>query len=256
MQERALGKSGTRVSPLGFGAFKIGRNQGIKYPSGYELPDDAAVARLMNEVLDLGINYIDTAPAYGLSEERIGRAIGTRRNEFVLSTKIGETFSDGKSTFDFSAAGIRQSVARSLTRLKTDVLDVVYIHSDGNDLKILHETDAVATLQDLKAAGSIRLIGMSGKSIEGARESLQWADVLMVEYHLNDRSHEAVISEAAAKGLGIVVKKGLAAGHLPADRALAFVLDNRSISSVVIGGLNVEHLRENVAIAEQAPLQS
>src|SRR5262245_28620985 len=113
MQHRVLGRSGVRISPLGFGAFKIGRNQGIKYPSGYDLPDESTVSRLLNEVLDLGITYIDTAPAYGLSEERIGRAIGHRRSEFVLSTKVGETFSDGKSTFDFSANGVRDSVTRS-----------------------------------------------------------------------------------------------------------------------------------------------
>jgi aryl-alcohol dehydrogenase-like predicted oxidoreductase len=113
------------VTPLGFGAFKIGRNQGIKYPSAYDLPDEASVTRLLNEVLDLGINYIDTAPAYGLSEERIGRAIGRRRSKFVLSTKVGETFADGQSTFDFTERGIRESVERSLHRLKTNVIDIV-----------------------------------------------------------------------------------------------------------------------------------
>lgn len=252
MHDRVLGRSGIRVSPLGFGAFKIGRNQGIKYPAGYEIPDESTVTRLLNVVLDLGITYIDTAPAYGLSEERIGRAIGHRRSEFVLSTKVGETFADGKSTFDFSAKGVRNSVARSLERLQTDVLDAVYIHSDGDDLKILHETETVATLQELKANGAIRLVGMSGKSVEGARQSMDWADVLMVEYHLNDRSHESIIDEAAEKGIGIVIKKGLAAGHLPADQALQFLLSNARISSVVVGGLNVAHLRANLAVAEDS----
>jgi aryl-alcohol dehydrogenase-like predicted oxidoreductase len=234
------------VSPIGFGAFKIGRNQGVKYPAGYDLPDEAGVARLLNEVLDLGISYIDTAPAYGLSEERIGQAIGHRRGEFVLSTKVGETFVDGVSTYDFSADEIRRSIERSLQRLRTEVLDVVYIHSSGDDLAILRGTDAVSTLKELKARGLVRLIGMSGKTVEGARASVDWADVLMVEYHMNDRSHEDVIAEAAEAGLGVVIKKGLAAGHLPAEEALRFLLGNASISCAVVGSLNVEHLRANV----------
>src|ERR1700753_3497434 len=87
------------VSSLGFGSFKIGRNVGVKYPSAYDLPSDAEVDRLLNGVLDLGCNLIDTAPAYGLSEERIGRSIGHRRDEFILSTKVGESFEDGRSMF-------------------------------------------------------------------------------------------------------------------------------------------------------------
>src|SRR5579862_3678712 len=109
---RPLGRTGFSISPIGFGAFKIGRNQKVKYSAAYELPSDEQVAALLNGVLDLGINYIDTAPAYGTSEERIGRAIAGRRSEFVLATKVGETFEAGVSTYDFSAAAIRASVAR------------------------------------------------------------------------------------------------------------------------------------------------
>ena len=250
MRDRTLGRTGFRVSPIGFGAFKIGRNQGAKYPAGYELPDDAAVERLLNAVLDAGISYIDTAPAYGLSEERIGRFLARRRGEFVLSTKVGETFTDGKSSFDFSSAGIRASVQRSLLRLQTDAIDVVFIHSDGNDLAILNRSDAVATLLELKASGVVRAIGMSGKTVEGALESLKWADVLMVEYHLQDRSHEQVITAAAERGVGVVVKKGLAAGHLSAADALRFVLGNPHVASMVVGGLNVDHIRANIAAVD------
>jgi aryl-alcohol dehydrogenase-like predicted oxidoreductase len=93
---------------------------------------------------------------------------------------------------------------------------------------------------------------MSGKSVEGARQSMAWADVLMIEYHLNDRTHEKIIDEATERGIGIVVKKGLAAGHLPAEQALPFLLSNSRISSVVVGGLNIEHLRDNIAVAGQS----
>jgi aryl-alcohol dehydrogenase-like predicted oxidoreductase len=249
---RTLAPSLPPVLPIGFGAFKIGRNEGVKYPSGYALPTESEVERLLNGVLDLGINHIDTAPAYGLSEERIGKAIAHRRGEFVLSTKVGETFEGGKSRYDFTAEATRASVQRSLQRLKTDMLDLVFIHSDGRDLTILQESDVAETLNDLRAAGLIRAIGFSGKTVEGARAALEWADALMVEYHLNETSHAAVMEEAASRGVGIVVKKGLASGHLPPETAIPFVLENPAVSSLVIGGLHIAHLKSNLEFAKRA----
>lgn len=243
--QRPLGATGLTVPPLGFGAFKIGRNEGIKYPTPYDLPDEEAVARLLNGVLDLGCRLIDTAPAYGLSEERIGRAIGRRRKEYVLSTKVGETFAGGKSTFDFSRSGVEASLTRSLERLQTDVLDVVVVHSSGDDLRILAETDVVAVLQEWKARRRVRAIGFSGKTVAGAEAALSWADVLMVEYHLTDASHRDVIHAAHARGVGVFVKKGLASGKLPPADAIRFVLDHPGVTSLVVGGLNLEHFAEN-----------
>ena len=86
MVYRSLGNTGLSVSPIGFGAFKIGRNVRTKYEQNYDLPSDKEVERLLNGLLDLGINYIDTAPAYGTSELRIGKAITHRRDDYVLST--------------------------------------------------------------------------------------------------------------------------------------------------------------------------
>jgi aryl-alcohol dehydrogenase-like predicted oxidoreductase len=123
MVRRPLGSTGALVSPVGFGAFKIGRNVGIKYAHAYALPDEAHVVALLNGVLDLGVNLIDTAPAYGLSEERIGKSIAHRRDEFILATKVGEYFERGRSTFDFSAEGVQASVERSRSRLRSDVID-------------------------------------------------------------------------------------------------------------------------------------
>lgn len=249
MTSHPLRHTGSSICPIGFGAFKIGRNQGIKYPTGYDLPDEATVSRLLNGLLDAGIDLIDTAPAYGLSEERIGRAIAGRRNEFTLSTKVGETFENGESVYDFSAESVQASVERSLGRLQTDVLDMVFVHSDGRDIEIIEQTPVVETLLELKSRGLIRAIGFSGKTVDGARRALDWADVLMVEYHLDDRSHEDVISEAAGRGVGVLVKKGLAAGHLSAEEAIQFVLGNPYVDGLVIGGLNLDHIRTNIATA-------
>ncbi len=249
MVRRPLGKTGLAVSPIGFGAFKIGRNTGIKYPHAYELPQEGDVRRLLEGVIDLGINYIDTAPAYGTSEERIGRAIGHRRPEIVLSTKVGETFSGGRSRWDFSQSAVRESAKRSARRLRTDVIDVLFVHAHGDDLAILGETDVVPALQALKADGLARFIGLSAKTVEGAAAALSWADVLMVEYSLEDRSHAGVIEQARRAGLGVVVKKGLASGKLPAAEAIRFVLDTPGVSTLVVGSLDLEHLRENVRAA-------
>ncbi len=249
MGQHRLGSRGPLVSPIGFGAFKIGRNQKTKYGRAYELPDDADVSRLLNGLLDLGITYFDTAPAYGLSEERLGAAIGHRRGEFTLSTKVGETFENGVSTYSFSTAAIEASVVRSLQRLRTDVLDVVLLHSPGDDLAVLNETDAVGALVRLREAGVVKAIGLSAKSPDGALAALDWADVLMVEYHLEDRSHEAAIAAAASAGLSVVVKKGLSAGQLPPADAIRFVLANPGVSTMVVGSLSLEHMRANLAAA-------
>ena len=246
---RPLGQTGLLVTSLGFGAFKIGRNEKVKYPQPYDLPDDATAERLLNGVLDAGINLIDTAPAYGISEERIGKFLASRRNEFVLSTKVGERFVNGESSFDFTASGVRASVAESLRRLRTDVLDIVYVHSNGDDLAIQQQTEVVPTLQKLKHAGYIRAIGFSGKTPAGAEAALEWADVVMVEYHLHDTSHADVIASAPSRGVGVVVKKGLASGRLPPADAIRFVLSNPQVASVIVGGLSLEHLQTNLAVA-------
>ena len=250
MQKFPLGKTGLNVSSVGFGSFKIGRNQKTKYPTAYDLPSDQDATRLLNDVLDLGICLIDTAPAYGISEQRIGNAIANRRDEFILATKTGENFEEGNSVYDYSADSTRKSIERSLKHLQSDVLDIVYIHSDGRDQWIQNETDVVQTLQQLKDKGLIRAIGFSGKEVAGVDLALEWADVVMVEYHIEDESHAQLIDRAAQKGIGVVVKKGLASGHLPAEKAIRFVLENPNVTSMVIGGLNLNHLQTNCEIAK------
>ena len=247
MVRRKLGKTGLEVSPIGFGAFKIGRNEKIKYAQNYPLPTEEEAGKLLNGVLDLGINLIDTAPAYGLSEERIGKLLAARRGEFVLSTKVGETFEGGQSIYDFSAVGIAKNVERSLKRLKTDRFDFLFLHSDGRDLEIQQE--AAAVMQRIKKEGKTRFIGMSGKTVDGARAALKWADAVMVEYHPNDPSHEKVIEDAAKAGVAILVKKPLASGKLPASLAIPFILKHPQVGSLVIGGLNLAHIQENLKIA-------
>lgn len=241
--------SNLAINPIAFGAFKIGRNVKTKYPAAYDMPDLKTVDPLLNTILDLGINLIDTAPAYGESESRIGQTIAHRRAEYFLSSKVGETFREGQSHYDYSAAAVRASVHESLQRLRTDHLDFVFIHSNGDDQRIMNETDCVATLQSLRDEGAIHHIGMSGKTVAGAAAALAWADAIMVEYHVNDTSHEEVIAQAARQGATVLVKKGLASGQIAAGKAIPFVLKNSGVTSLVIGTLNVDHIRENLRLA-------
>lgn len=136
---RPLGNSGLSVSPLGLGTVKLGRDQGVKYPSGFKIPDDQQAQMLLRMARDMGINLIDTAPAYGTSEERLGPLLRGQRQDWVIVSKVGEEFDNGQSSHDFSAEHTRKSVERSLKRLETDFLDLVLVHSDGNDLAILNE---------------------------------------------------------------------------------------------------------------------
>lgn len=246
---RSLGRCGLRVAPVGFGAVKIGRNRGLRYPTAHALPDAQAVGRLLHGLLDAGIDLIDTAPAYGTSEALIGRHLHGRRGEFVLATKVGERFADGRSTFDFSAAGMRQSITDSLRALRTEAVDLLLLHSDGQDLAILAQTDAVAVLHEAKARGWARAIGLSAKTVAGARAALAWADVLMLTWHQQDRSHAAVLDEAAAAGVGVLVKKALASGHLDPAAAIGFACAPAAVGAVVIGSLSLAHMRTNLALA-------
>jgi len=239
-----------RISSIGFGAFKIGRNEGTKYGQAYDLPGDTTVDLLLNRVLDLGVTYIDTAPAYGVSEERIGRFLAHRRNEFILSTKVGETFENGQSTYDFSREAIHRSIERSLRRLRTDVLDIVFIHAPRSDLEVLTSTDAISTLNELRDRGLIRAVGLSGYSSEALGMAIDALDAIMVEYHPGSDTLAPVIAEAAQHGKIVVVKKGLASGRNHPLRSIEFVLSNPAVSSLVIGSMDAEHMAENIRIAQ------
>ena len=101
---RPLGSTGLTVSPLGLGTVKLGRDQGVKYPTGFTIPGDEEARLLLAQARELGINLIDTAPAYGRSEERLGPLLRGQRDEWVIVSKVGEEFEEGLSHFDFSAA--------------------------------------------------------------------------------------------------------------------------------------------------------
>lgn len=250
MQKRCLGASEISVSQIGLGTVKFGRNQGVKYPEAFALPSDADIENLLVLAKELGVNLLDTAPAYGSSEERLGKLLRGKRKDWVISTKVGEEFVDGVSSYDFSAQTIQQSVERSLRRLNTDFLDIVLVHSNGDDVKIIEEDGVFTTLEMLKNAGKIRAYGMSTKTVAGGLLTLQHADVAMVTYHPAHTSERDVITYAEQHQKGIFIKKALNSGHYSGTvaEALRFIFAEPGVTSVIIGTTNPEHLKEAVQI--------
>jgi aryl-alcohol dehydrogenase-like predicted oxidoreductase len=249
---RKLGNTGMAVSLLGLGTVKLGRREGVKYPKPFELPDDAAVARLLDKARELGINLLDTAPAYGSSEARLGRMLPDRRNDWLLCSKVGERFEAGVSTYDFTPEAVRASVKQSLQRLHTEHLDVVLIHSNGDDLTILDELGTLECLNDLKARGWIRATGISHKTVAGGERAIELGcDVIMATLNLNEQAEAELIRRAGQQGVGVLVKKALASGH-SGPESLRFAATAAGVSSVIVGTINPAHLEENVRVVVEA----
>ena len=277
MPRKRLGRTDIEVSTFGLGTVKFGRTQSLKYPEAFTLPSDEQLRELLACARDMGVNFVDTAPSYGYSEERLGELLRKERKDWVIATKAGEefkadAFSDqGISRFDFSAKHTRMSVERSLRRLRTDYLDLVMIHSDGNDLDILLNSGALQTLQQLKQEGWIRALGISSKTLEGGLLAAEVCDAVMVMYHTHYTDEEPVIAKSAQQGAAVLLKKVLASGHIchdappvqaeskdpsehqdPIQSALNFAYAHPGVTSAVIGTVSLQHLRANLIKALRA----
>jgi aryl-alcohol dehydrogenase-like predicted oxidoreductase len=272
MKKRELGNTGLEVTALGFGAMHLND----------ERVSEEAAGRLLNQVLDAGINLIDTARGYGLSEERIGRHIAHRRQEFVLSTKVGYGIPGVADwTYDCIVAGVEAALAR----MRCDVLDVVHLHSCP--LHVLQQGDVVRALLDCRRAGKLRVTAYSGDNAE-----LQWAldsgafGSVQTSISLCDQANLAQrLPFAREHGIGVVAKRPLAgavwrfdsrpgeyAEGLYWDRframgidpagmdwpalALRFAAHVPGVSSAIVGTNKPENFMRNVAIVAQGPLDA
>lgn len=253
LPRRPLGRTGMTVSLLGLGTVKFGRNTGVRYPRPFELPDDGTIVGLLDRARELGVNLIDTAPAYGEAEARLGQLLGGRREDFLLVTKCGEHFDGRRSCFDFSAAHTTASVHASLRRLRTDRLDCVLLHSDGDDAALLADGAALDALERLKRAGSVRSYGISTKTLAGSLAALAQVDVLMITLSATRPEDVALAVSAEAHGCGLLVKKALDSGHVrePAA-ALRAIAACTGVGSIVVGTLDPAHLAANAAALANA----
>ena len=264
----ALGSSGLRVGRVGLGTVKLGRTAGLKYPGPVSIPDDDAALELLRTARELGVNLVDTAPAYGLSESRLGELLPrvAPRKAWVISTKAGEWFDPaaaggrGASHYDFAPAAIRVSVERSLARLKVDAVDLAMLHFGAgfdDEEEVVRRGEAMAALHALKQAGKVRAVGASCAKPAAARAALAQTgagrpDVLMLALSTAERDLVPVIADAARDGLGVLIKKPLGSGHLDPCTSLNFVFGHAGVHAAVLGTTSPAHLREAVEIVAAA----
>jgi aryl-alcohol dehydrogenase-like predicted oxidoreductase len=289
LPKRTLGRTGLQVTTLGFGALELrGMVAGVGWPLTPGQPE-----RILQAVLDVGINYIDVAVDYGEAEAHIGRCIASHRREFFLASKCGcpldvSIFSPSERTrfgtplprlHDYSRKNIIDAVHQSLRRLRTDYLDVLQFHFSPAREVLEHE-GAIQTLEDLKRDGKIRFLGCSS-ILPNLADHIRMAvfDVLQIPYSALQPEHEATIAEAARAGAGIVIRGGVArggpGGQGSADawklweRAqlgellegmsatefmLRFTITSPDMHTTIVGTLNPTHLHENVAAVLKGPL--
>jgi len=258
LQLRRLPSTDIAVSPIGLGTVKLGRDKGVKYPTGFKIPDDSEAIELLALARDLGINLLDTAPAYGNSEQRLGPLLKGQRQDWVICSKAGEEFDpvSGASEYCFTPEHLRFSVERSLQRLNTDYIDMLLIHSDGHDMEIIQRYGVFDVLDQLKTEGKILSTGMSTKTVDGGLETLRQADWAMVTYNLNQHDEKPVLDYAAENAKGILIKKALASGHIcledgqdPVSASFDFIFSRPGATSAIVGTINPEHLKQNVMAA-------
>jgi aryl-alcohol dehydrogenase-like predicted oxidoreductase len=281
LQKRTLGRTGLEVTELGFGAMEL-RNAGGPAVS------DREAEQLLNQVLDAGINFIDTSIDYGLSEERIGRFIAHRRSEYVLASKCGcVPGAPQGSEHIHTAANICAGVEHSLRLLKTDHLDLVQFHRSLTR-KEFEAEGALSEALKLKSEGKLRFLGVSA-TLPNLREQVAMGvfDAFQIPWSALQREHEQAIAEASAAGAGIVIRGGVARGA-PIDwkgRAyymvsaealqsrwdaaklddllegasrmefmLRYTLSNPHLDTTIVGTRSPAHLEANLAAARKGPL--
>src|SRR5579862_1275398 len=194
-----LGRTGLEVTKLGYGAMEL---RGPAGGRGRDV-DSGDATRILNQVLDAGINFIDTSPDYGGSEELIGRSISGRRDEFFLASKCGCPINlpppgpGERPEHVFTPENIRAGVEQSLRRMSTDHIDIVQFHASPSR-DVLEHNGAVEALVALRDEGKIRFLGMSG-TLPNITDHIDMGvfDAFQIPYSALEREHEDIITEAA-----------------------------------------------------------
>ena len=238
MRYTTLGKTGMRISAVGFGGIPI---QKVDVPT---------VRTLMERLCEAGVNYIDTARGYTVSEAYLGEALEGLRDRFVLATK----------SMARTREAMEKDIETSLRNLRTDVIDLYQVHNPTPaDLeRVIAPGGALEALLAAKAAGKIRHLGVTAHTaavFERALE-LDWVETIMFPYNIVETQGEALIRRAAEQNVGFICMKPLAGGALEnATLALRFIAQNPDISVVIPGMASLEEIEQNIAAGQDnAPL--
>lgn len=280
MHRRILGRTGLEVTQLGYGSM------GLRGPRtwGVRVVSDADAERMLNAVLDAGINFIDTSPDYGASEERIGRFIGSRRSEFYLATKCGCVYTQQEDHLELAHHWqpdvVRRNLETSLRRLRTDYLDILQFH--GGDAETLQRTGLIDLLCEFRDQQRIRFLGSSSSlpDLPGLID-LGVFDAFQIPYSCLAPQHRDLITRAAATGAGIILRGGIAQGGPDAEiqrpalndvwnkaeldellspgvsrseLILRYTLSHPDCHTTIVGTCNPRHFEENLQAAARGAL--
>lgn len=282
LQKRFVPRMNNNISFLGFGALEIGRDWGLGDDTARKRPEEEQAKRVLDTILDRGINIIDTASAYHRSEERIGKFVSKRRAEYILASKCGEHNDEPNTYYDFSYDAVKQSIDNSLKLLRTDYIDLMQIHFGPDSEKVINEGETVQAMKDAQKEGKIKFLGASidGELATRCIHSGDF-DVMQLNYNILNQSNEDNIRLCKEKGIGVLIRGGLARGRLTSkvipyldssnneDKkivealellnndvemltaiALRFLYNNEGITSILIGTKNPERIDTNIKLLQ------
>ena len=266
-----LGRAGLEVTQLGFGT-------ALRLKPEDDFGDDQA-ERILNTVLDSGINFIDTAPDYGESEAWIGRFLSQRRDEFYLATKCGCNIDADGNRLEpghlWTADRVRRNMDQSLQRMQTEYVDILQLHNPS--VADVEQGELIAVLEELKQVGKTRCIGVSSTAPDlMAFAHMGVFDVFQVPYSGLERTHEQMLDRIAEWGAGVIVRGGIAQGGRGKterwdtwERAqlteiaegmsryefiLRFTLSHPACHTTIVGTMQMDHLQSNLVAAQAGPL--
>jgi aryl-alcohol dehydrogenase-like predicted oxidoreductase len=281
MECRTLGRTGLKVTVLGYGAMEV---RGPRIWGGRPVADEQA-GRILNAVLDAGINFVDTSYDYGRSEEFIGRFISPRRSEYYLATKCGCVVTPGgekdETTHEWTRERLLHNIETSLRRMKTDYVDIWQIHNAP--VEAVEAGDLVKVMEDVRKQGKTRWIGISSTA-PAIQTYIRWGvfDTFQIPYSALERQHEEIISAASGAGAGIIIRGGvargdpqmkglgrkdrwetwnkadlddlLAAGEDRTRFLLRYTISHPDMDTTIVGTLDPAHLAANLAALAAGPL--
>ncbi len=250
LKQDKINNSDITLSEIGLGTVKFGRNTDIKYPKPFDLPSDNDILEILNTAADLGINYLDTAIAYGLANERLGKLLPKTGSKFKIIAKIGENYcEENGSKYNFSRHALEDDFEKLLQELGVNFIECLLLHCNnndfGNDIR-----EGLMLLKEMKADGYIGAFGSSCKTQDGVRLALELdADLIMIEPSLFYETKELFNIHSNVK---VLIKKVFSSGINLLDKnsnpstILKSYTKEKSIISIVIGSINIAHIRQNI----------
>ena len=238
MEYRTLGKTNLTISRLGFGGIPIQRI------------DAEGTRTLMHQLKDAGVNYIDTARGYTVSEEYLGYALEGIREDFVLATK----------SMARTKEAMEADIATSLKNLRTDYIDLYQVHNPTPDQlkQVVAPGGALEALLEAKAAGKVGHLGVTAHSLDTFKMALEmdWVETIMFPYNIVESQGQDLIHACAEKNIGFVCMKPLAGGAIEdATLALRYICSNPDVTVVIPGIADPKELEQNIAaVADTSPL--